>query len=56
MKKKEALNEKLMFEIAQENKKLIEPLQKALLELEVLKKALMNYDKVNTHKFMAIRY
>ncbi|CAM6090304.1 unnamed protein product [Calypogeia fissa] len=45
MKKKEALNEKLMFEIAQENKKLIEPLQKALLEVEVLKKQLANYDK-----------
>lgn len=48
MKKKETLTEKLMFEIAQENKKLIEPLQKALLEVEGLKKQLANYDKVRT--------
>merc|ERR1712054_301574 len=34
MKKKEAANEKLMFEIAQENKKLSEPLTRALKEVE----------------------
>ena len=33
MKKKEAANEKLMFEIAQENKRLSEPLTRALKEV-----------------------
>ncbi|KAL2628951.1 hypothetical protein R1flu_013637 [Riccia fluitans] len=45
MKKREALNEKLMYEIAQENKKLTEPLQKALKEVETLRKSLQNYEK-----------
>ena len=37
MKKKEIQNEKLMFEIAQENKKLSEPLTRALKEVELLR-------------------
>ncbi|BBN15820.1 dynein regulatory complex subunit 4 [Marchantia polymorpha subsp. ruderalis] len=45
MKKKEALNEKLMHEIAQENKRLTEPLQKALKEVETLRKSVQNYEK-----------
>jgi predicted nuclease with TOPRIM domain len=47
MKKKEAANEKLMYEIAQENKRLTEPLTRALKEVEELRKQLANYDKVN---------
>eukprot|EP01028_Stygiella_incarcerata_P013570 TRINITY_DN82795_c0_g1_i1.p1 TRINITY_DN82795_c0_g1~~TRINITY_DN82795_c0_g1_i1.p1 ORF type:complete len:449 (-),score=145.03 TRINITY_DN82795_c0_g1_i1:201-1547(-) len=45
MKKKEAKNEKLMFEIAQENKRLSEPLTKALGEVEKLRADLANYQK-----------
>mmetsp|Transcript_4352 Transcript_4352/g.15055 ORF Transcript_4352/g.15055 Transcript_4352/m.15055 type:complete len:470 (+) Transcript_4352:14-1423(+) len=45
MKKKEAANDKLMFEIAQENKRLSEPLTKALKEVDELRKQLANYDK-----------
>ena len=45
MKKKEAANEKLMFEIAQENKRLSEPLTRALKEVEQLRHDLSNYDK-----------
>merc|ERR1719478_1353441 len=45
MKKKEAANEKLMFEIAQENKRLSEPLTRALKEVELLRHELSNYDK-----------
>ncbi|GBG64314.1 hypothetical protein CBR_g41515, partial [Chara braunii] len=45
MKKKEAANEKLMYEIAQENKRLSEPLTKALKEVEVLRKQLGFYEK-----------
>eukprot|EP00798_Chlamydomonas_sp_ICE-L_P007219 gene7219-326_t len=45
MKKREAQNEKLMYEIAQENKRLSEPLTKALKEVEVLRQQLGNYDK-----------
>merc|ERR1712070_831456 len=37
MKKKEAQNEKLMTEIAQENKRLYEPLTMALKEVEMLR-------------------
>eukprot|EP00891_Asterochloris_glomerata_P006792 jgi/Astpho2/6792/fgenesh1_pm.00103_%23_10_t len=44
MKKKEAQNEKLMYEIAQENKRLSEPLQKALKEVETLRTQVSNYD------------
>lgn len=36
MKKKETQNEKLMFEIAQENKRLSDPLTKALKEVQIL--------------------
>lgn len=46
MKKKEISNEKLMFEIAQENKKLSEPLTRALKEVEKLRHELANYQKV----------
>lgn len=46
MKKKEAANEKLMYEIAQENKKLTEPLTRALKEVEDLRRQLANYEKV----------
>ncbi len=39
VKKNEQYNEKLMFEIAQENKRLNEPLQKANTEVENLRHA-----------------
>lgn len=45
MKKKEASNEKLMYEIAQENKRLHEPLDKATKDVESLTKQLANYEK-----------
>jgi len=45
MKRKEITNEKLMFEIAQENKKLSEPLTRALKEVEKLRHELANYQK-----------
>ncbi|EPZ34234.1 Growth arrest-specific protein 8 domain-containing protein [Rozella allomycis CSF55] len=45
MKKKEEKNEKLMAEITTENKRLSEPLQKALEEGDTLKKKLEQYDK-----------
>mmetsp|Transcript_15425 Transcript_15425/g.26679 ORF Transcript_15425/g.26679 Transcript_15425/m.26679 type:complete len:473 (-) Transcript_15425:18-1436(-) len=45
MKKREAQNEKLMYEIAQENKRLSEPLTKALKEVEALRQALASYEK-----------
>eukprot|EP00163_Fabomonas_tropica_P031533 TRINITY_DN752_c1_g1_i2.p1 TRINITY_DN752_c1_g1~~TRINITY_DN752_c1_g1_i2.p1 ORF type:complete len:387 (-),score=137.25 TRINITY_DN752_c1_g1_i2:355-1515(-) len=45
MKKNEATNEKLMFEIAQENKRLSEPLEKALKEVDTLRHELANYQK-----------
>ncbi|KAL4108287.1 hypothetical protein PRIC1_000005 [Phytophthora ramorum] len=38
MKKKEAQDEKLMFEISQENKRMSEPLKRALLDVEKLRK------------------
>jgi len=44
MKKREAQNEKLMYEIAQENKRLSEPLAKALKEVEALRSQLTNYE------------
>ncbi|KAH8939113.1 hypothetical protein BDL97_15G020300 [Sphagnum fallax] len=50
MKKKEAANEKLMYEIAQENKRLTEPLTRALREVEELRKQLANYDKVQLER------
>lgn len=34
MKKKQVANEQLMYDVAQENKKLTEPLQKSLAEAE----------------------
>mmetsp|Transcript_8802 Transcript_8802/g.13052 ORF Transcript_8802/g.13052 Transcript_8802/m.13052 type:complete len:398 (+) Transcript_8802:119-1312(+) len=45
MKKSEATNEKLMFEIAQSNKNLSEPLMKKLGEVNALRKNLANYQK-----------
>lgn len=48
MKRKETQNEKLMTEIAQENKRLSEPLQKALKEVEMQRHQLSNYDKDKT--------
>eukprot|EP00877_Chromochloris_zofingiensis_P012225 jgi/Chrzof1/7256/Cz02g16210.t1 len=45
MKKREAQNEKLMYEIAQENKRLSEPLAKALKEVESLRGQLASYEK-----------
>ncbi|KAJ7548140.1 hypothetical protein O6H91_08G119900 [Diphasiastrum complanatum] len=45
MKKKEAANEKLMYEIAQENKRLTEPLARALKEVENLRMMLAHYEK-----------
>jgi chromosome segregation ATPase len=45
MKKKEAANEKLMFEIANENKRLSEPLERALKEVDHLRHELSNYSK-----------
>eukprot|EP00736_Rhodelphis_marinus_P010730 Rmarinus@m.7847 len=45
MKKKEAQNEKLMYEIAQENKRLSEPLTRALKEVDHLRAELANYQK-----------
>ncbi|PNW76803.1 hypothetical protein CHLRE_11g476850v5 [Chlamydomonas reinhardtii] len=45
MKRREAANEKLMYEIAQDNKKLSEPLSRALKEVELLRQQLANYDK-----------
>jgi myosin heavy subunit len=45
MKRNEAYNEKLMFEIAQENKRLTEPLTKALKEVNLLRHELANYEK-----------
>ncbi len=45
MKKKEATNEKLMFEIAQENKRLSQPLERALREVDQLRHDLANYNK-----------
>ncbi|GAQ80611.1 myosin heavy chain-related protein [Klebsormidium nitens] len=48
MKKKEASNERLMYEIAQENKRLSEPLTKALKEVETLRKQLASYEKDKT--------
>eukprot|EP01012_Entosiphon_sulcatum_P007332 TRINITY_DN136_c0_g2_i1.p1 TRINITY_DN136_c0_g2~~TRINITY_DN136_c0_g2_i1.p1 ORF type:complete len:454 (+),score=165.99 TRINITY_DN136_c0_g2_i1:45-1406(+) len=45
MKRNEAYNEKLMFEIAQANKRLTEPLTKALKEVNLLRHELGNYEK-----------
>ena len=48
MKKKESADEKLMFEIAQENKRMSEPLKQALRDVEKLRKELEDYDGVKT--------
>lgn len=45
MKKKETANEKLMYEVAQENKRLTEPLAKALKEVDELRRQLANYER-----------
>merc|ERR1711865_339806 len=44
-KEDQAKNEKLMFEIAQENQKLSEPLVKALKDVDTLKSELQHYEK-----------
>ena len=45
MKKKEATNDQLMYEISQENKRLSEPLTKALREVDDLRRQLASYEK-----------
>jgi len=55
MKKKELANEKLTYEIAQENKRLTEPLAKALKEVEGLRRDLTNYEKVRIFHLLAQR-
>lgn len=45
MKKKEERMEKQMNEVMAENRRLVEPLQKAREEVEELRKQLANYDK-----------
>lgn len=45
LKINEATNEKLMFEIAQENKKLSDPLMEALADVHSLRTELANYEK-----------
>merc|ERR1711959_806958 len=45
MKKREAQHEKMMFEIAQENKRLSEPLDKAAKEESYLDRELENYER-----------
>lgn len=45
MKKNEATNEKLMFEIASENKRLSEPLSNALAEIAHLRKEVANHER-----------
>lgn len=47
MKKRQVANEQLMFEIAQENRRLTQPLQNALAEVEVLRKKLDGAEKEN---------
>ena len=45
LKKDELRQEKVMFEIAQENKRMSEPLEKARADVERLTKELGNYEK-----------
>ncbi|CEG41913.1 component of dynein regulatory complex [Plasmopara halstedii] len=45
MKKKEAQDEKLMYEISQENKRMSEPLKRALLDVEKLRKNICIYQE-----------
>ena len=45
MKKKEERMEKQMAEVMAENKRLVEPLQKAREDVEELRRQLQNYDK-----------
>jgi len=46
MKKKESADEKLMFEIAQENKRMSEPLKQALQDVERLRSELKEYTQI----------
>ncbi|GBG32775.1 Growth arrest-specific protein 8-like [Hondaea fermentalgiana] len=46
MKKKESADEKLMFEIAQENKRMSEPLKQALQDVERLRGSLEEYTEI----------
>eukprot|EP01137_Pigoraptor_chileana_P029764 Opistho-2@15380 len=48
MKKKEERNEKFMIEITNENKRLTDPLNRALAEVDDLRRQLANYDKDKT--------
>jgi chromosome segregation ATPase len=48
MKKKAAANQQLMYEIAQENKRLSEPLTVAVKEVDELHHQLKDFDKVKT--------
>ncbi|CCI47062.1 unnamed protein product [Albugo candida] len=43
LKKKEAQDEKLMFEVSQENKRMSEPLKRALQDVEALRKRFQQY-------------
>lgn len=54
MKKKEERMEKQMAEVMAENRRLMEPLQKAREEVEELRKSLANYDK--DKQSLAVRY
>jgi len=45
MKKKEAQDEKLMFEISQENKRMSEPLKRALMDVERLRRSIQAYQR-----------
>nr|CCA20860.1 hypothetical protein PITG_22689 [Albugo laibachii Nc14] len=45
LKKKEAQDEKLMFEISQENKRMSEPLKRALQDVEALRKRYQQYQR-----------
>lgn len=45
LKKKEAQDEKMMYEIAQENKNMAEPLSKALEDVKILRAKLEQYNK-----------
>ncbi|CAL5996383.1 Dynein_regulatory complex [Hexamita inflata] len=48
MRKKQIANEQLMYDVAQENKRLTQPLQTALAEAEQLKKKLEEANEINS--------
>ena len=47
MRKKQIANEQLMYDVAQENKRLTQPLQTALAEAEQLKRKLDESNETN---------